>query len=258
MATEPELIFAAAPGAVDPVRAWACAIGAPLLVQDGMPLDTLVDPESALARAAARTVAANLQKWWKVDGRDSLVDKLDWLGRDGHRRQHLQDVRYACLMRRPTVAARREELRTEAETRPQANEEIYRLNAVQANHRDIRASRFLAFDAARGVMLTYAGRTMGWLDEAESWDYLLDLARDVQHSYGSWPEYAADFLRARNFWNGADLQDRIVRIVDTLQSAGRSPWQLPWHQPELSVPRPVRPAGDGRPVWRIELLDGKR
>lgn len=251
-------VFAAAPGTVDPLRAWACAVGAPLLVNDGMPLDTLIDPGSELARATATRVATNLRKWWNVDDRAGLVDKLDWLGRDGHRRRYLDNVRYYCLMRRPNVAARREEIRTAAETDPEAIEEMYRLNAVQANHGDIRASSFLAFDAVRAVMLTQAGRVLGWLDETEAWDYLLDVARAVQHTYGSWSDYGADFVRARNYWAGADLRDRVTLTVAQLQTATPSPWQLTWSQPALSVPRPVREDAPGAPVWRLELLDEDR
>ena len=75
------------------------------------------------------------------------------------------------------------------------------------------------------------------MSEAESRDYLVDLTRDVQHSQDSRSDYATDFLRSRDVWNGGDLRDRVVRIVDTLRTAARSPGQLPW------------------PVWRPELLD---
>ena len=75
------------------------------------------------------------------------------------------------------------------------------------------------------------------MSEAESRDYLVDLTRDVQHSQDSRYDYATDFLRSRDVWNGGDLRDRVVRIVDTLRTAARSPGQLPW------------------PVWRPELLD---
>ena len=101
-------------------------------------------------------------------------------------------------------------------------------------------------------MLTREGLLLGWLEEGEAWPYLLDLAREVQRTFASWEDYGADFILSRQVWGGKDSADAFDEIVPLLLSAEDSPWRtVPWNQPTLSMPAPVRPT-DGAPLWNLE------
>jgi Protein of unknown function (DUF1266) len=131
---------------------------------------------------------------------------------------------------------------------------------VQAEADGIRGGILIGFDAARAVMLARDGCLLGWLSEERLWDYVLDVARDVQRRFTSWADYAADFRISRNFWQGITHRKQADVIFDViierlLTEAG-SPWRrLPWPVPGLEVPRPVRPIDSAAPVWTLERWD---
>ena len=238
-------------------RAWAYALGAVYNVGHGLPVDTTAfDPDPAEARAETKQITTMLERDWGVTDRATLVERLDGMGDGGHRRRLGPQIRFYATMWRPEVAARREELkaaiREGGEDAEEAAESLWRLDAVQADLPGLRASPLLAFDAARAAMLFRCGVMLGWLGEAD-WDYLVDAARDVRRSYGSWAEYGTDFLLSRSVWAGNGTRDVFDDVVAMLLREPLSPWvRLPWDAPPLPVPRPVRPHLAGTPQWSLE------
>ena len=238
-------------------RAWAYALGAVYNVGHGLPVDTTaLDADPTEAAAETKQMTGMLERDWSITDRATLVERLDGLGDGGHRRRFLPQLRFYATMWRPEVAARREELRTAirdgGDDADGAIETLWRLDAVQADVPGLRASPLLAFDAARAAMLFRCGLMLGWLGEAD-WDYLVDAARDVRRSYGSWKEYGADFLLSRCVWSGNATKDVFDEVVAMLLREPQSPWvRLPWDAPPLPVPRPVRPQPSGTPLWSLE------
>jgi len=247
------------PGAPPPgAREWAYALGAVYNVAHGLPVDAVALPADAEeARADAAMLREMLSGDWDAPDRAALVDRLNGLGDGGHRRRHGALLRHYATLWRPEVAALREEMRADiregGEDAADAAAALWRLDAVQADWRGVRASPLLAFDAARAAMLVRAGFMLGWLGE-EAWDYLLDAARDVRRTYGSWAAYGADFLLSRSVWAGSGERDVFDHVVELLLRDRASPWvRLPWDAPPLPVPRPVRPLAEGVPAWSLEL-----
>lgn len=231
------------------VQAWAYALGAPYNVQHEEPLDALPMSTTALQRDLAEMCARD----WSIGSADDLVQTLDWLGREGHRVPNRLLIRRYCLMLRPALTARREELRRAGRDDPEALEELWRLDAVQADWHGVRGGVLLGFDAARAAMLARSGLVLGWLEPPAAWRYLTDMAADVQRSYGSWAEYAADYKLSRALWRAKDDFDLFDEITDRLLDSRESPWRkLPWAIPGLSLPRPGTPANASGPVWNLE------
>lgn len=235
----------------EPARAFAYALGAVYHVAQGFTADAPEgEPEPGLNRHI-------LSKSWGVEGREDLIRRLTDLGSEGHRERYGKLLRYYAMLWRPNVASLREQCRSDIREGGEEAEDsaalLWRLDAVQADKSGIRSSPLLAFDAARGIMLARAGLMLGWLSEDEAWDYMLDVARDVQRTYGSWAAYGKDFLLSRNVWAGDDTPDVFDAVVSDLLEAPKSPWRrIPWGEPSLTVPRPLRPVDASAPVWTLE------
>jgi hypothetical protein len=243
-----------------PAQAWAYALGAPYHEQHGVPHDALPEMAGVMQMAnkviAHKKTAMMLKTDWSIDGPETLVSMLNWLGAEGHRRPNSMMIRYYSQLQRPAIAARREELRAAGRKDPRARKELWCLNAVQANTDGIRGGVLIGFDAARAVMLARAGWLLGWLTEPVLWDYILDVARDVQRRFTSWAEYAQDYRLSRNLWRGSNTPDLFDGIAGGLLNKAGSPWRsLPWQVPGLEIPRPARPSDPTAPVWTLELWD---
>jgi hypothetical protein len=255
------LILVRNPPDWSPAQAWAYALGAPYHVQHGVPLNALAQPANGIMQKTTemliiKKTAMMLKRDWSIEGDEKLVSTLNWLGAEGHRRPNGMMMRRYSALWRPAIAARREELREAGQEDPAALEELWSLDAVQANTDGIRGGVLIGFDAARAVMLARAGWLVGWLAEPVLWDYILDVARDVQHRFTSWAEYAADYRLSRNVWRASNIRDDFDAITDRLLSDARSPWRrLPWQVPGLEVPRPARPFDSTSPVWTLERWD---
>ncbi|WP_206240584.1 DUF1266 domain-containing protein [Novosphingobium terrae] len=249
-----KLINIGAPPAWSAAQLWAYALGAPYHVQHQVPLNALPADNSANSTDFARM----LKDGWSVEGEEDLLRVLGWLGSEGHRRGHGLELRRYSLWRRPSIAARREELREAAQENPDALEELWRIDAIQADLDGIRGADLIGFDAARAVMVARSGWRLGWLSEERMWDYLLDTARDVQRRFSSWADYAQDFRLSRNMWRGKNDPDHFDDVITQLLKDKASPWlRLPWSVEGLEAPRATRPFDPAAPVWTLERRDGR-
>lgn len=250
--SEPKVLLAPDPPAWSPAQAWAYALGAPYHVVRSFPVNALPQRQSSLLQS----MAAGLKRDWGIESAQDLVRTLNGLSAGGHRRPFGISVRQYALLRRPEIAAQREELREAGQENPAALEELWRLDAVQANTDGVRGAVLLGFDAARAVMLARDGWLFEWLPEPTMWDFVLDVARDVQRRFTSWAEYAQDFRVSRNLWAGSNARNAYDPILERLLADARSPWRtLPWQVPGLEIPRPLRPADSQTPVWLLERWD---
>lgn len=252
-ASDYKLILAPDPPRWSAAQSWAYALGAPYHVQHRLPLNALPEPQERIVQLSA---AIPLKRDWSVESSEALVGSLNWLGAQGHRQPFGIAMRRYCLLPYAQVAEYRQTLRAAGEKDPDALEELWRLDAVQANTDGIRGGVLIGFDAARAVLLARQGCQLGWLSEPQMWDYMLDVARDVQRHFTSWAEYAADFLLSRHMWRASSTKDHFDAITERLLSEAASPWRsLPWRVPGLEIPRSPRPLDPRAPVWSLERWD---
>lgn len=242
------------PPAWSAVQSWAYALGAPYHVMQEVPVNAL-PPRT---QSTIDQLAKMLKEGWSVESEEDLLRVLSWLGAEGHRRSHGLDLRRYSLLRRPAIAARREELREAAQENPDALEEIWRIDAIQADLDGIRGADLIGFDAARAVMVARSGWVMGWISEERMWHFVLDAARDVQRRFTAWADYARDFRLSRNMWRGRNTHDLFDDVLGQLLQDKASPWQrLSWAVDGLEAPRPARDLDPGAPLWSLERRDGR-
>lgn len=245
------LIFVSDPPGWSPLQAWAYALGAPYHLRQGFPLNALPQPADNVLRENALL----LKRDWGIESGDDLMSTLNWLGTGGHRAPGRIGMRRYCILPRAHIASHREELQAKGQEDSDAREEMWRLDIAQTNTDGIRGADLIAFDAARAVMLARYGCLFGWLTEQQLWDYILDVARDVQPRFASWAEYATDFQLSRRLWAGKD-GDPYSAASRSLLTDERSPWRrLSWQLEGLSLPRPVRTYDSASPVWTLERWD---
>ncbi|NBE53513.1 DUF1266 domain-containing protein [Streptomyces boluensis] len=96
----------------------------------------------------------------------------------------------------------------------------------------------LAWDVALYADITRTGFAAGYVTEAEAWTALKDVVPVVARTYGSWQEYATDYLLGRKIWTellrGTEYEDfpapqadsdaHLRRLLDPANPS--SPWVL--------------------------------
>ncbi|QKV91790.1 DUF1266 domain-containing protein [Streptomyces sp. NA02950] len=120
-------------------------------------------------------------------------------------------------------------------------------------HRDQMAPRLghppLAWDIVRYADVVRYGLASEYIDEPTAWRLLREVVAPVARTYGSWKEYADDYMIGRRVWmhglTGTEHEDWPVSQEDTARAVQRlvdpmnekSPWrQVPWetiHQPDV-------------------------
>jgi len=86
----------------------------------------------------------------------------------------------------------------------------------------------VAYDAARRCLLAGHAFAVGHVTEAEAWEHLMPVAREVQATFGSFAEFGAAFLlgraRSTGTWGGPE-----ERAYHELLAREDRPWRaLPW------------------------------
>lgn len=179
---------------------WALAIGAIHSVMMGLPLDRLIHNEDA------QRLAEDLALHYNVRERHDLLESLVLFFHNGN----APDIKQA---------------QAKDERLPQTNP--------------------LAFDLSHYIYLCSAGASLGLLDIDEAQTFMLRGAHKAQASYKNWHDYAEGFKAGYdvnllihpldNQMMVRQQEKRIKRIVQTLLSRKKSPWQrLKW---QTSLPK---------------------
>jgi hypothetical protein len=95
----------------------------------------------------------------------------------------------------------------------------------------------VAWDFGRYVMLVRSGLAAGYVDEPTAWQLLSRAVAPVAQTYGSWQEFANDFIAGRQLWmrtvgqEWTGTQEDSVQAMQSLLNPANteSPWQrVPW------------------------------
>ena len=221
-------------------RSWSWAVAAPYHAGHQTPIDGPDPHPSAEVKERLRTM---LSRDWGIEDRASLIQRLNALGESGHRRRHVPAVQGYSLLPADAYQRMRERFAEKAKSDEDAAAELFRLDAAYHDMPGVRGASFLAFDAARAVMLARSGYSLGWLTEAETWTFVLQVGHAVQAGFASWEAYGRDYTLGRQFWAGTAQPSLFDRLVTQLLQETRSPWrQLRWdHGPKTA------PDGAGLP-----------
>ena len=187
-------------------------------------------PYRDLSKSFNETVTAKetLSGSWGINSREELLAMLEGIrtGEDGHRGDywsirekflHTRIEEYGSLLYRGPVDTNRAFV-----------------VAVHLGAPVGKALPITAWDFGRYINLSRFGFVTGWLGGKETWDLIMPVARMLQASYGSWDEFAADYLLGRTFWDPARAQKENEEIRYTIKMLERPDgglWaSIPWNQ----------------------------
>ncbi len=172
-----------------------------------------------------------LASQWSIQSREELLGTLDKLqsGEDGHRNAYW-DIRKRLLV------GKMENYLTIIKEEASENNDGERAFIVATHlgplHRGVLP--ITAWDFGRYISLCRGGVEAGWLSEQEAWDRIIPAARLLQASYGSWTDFASDYLLGRNFWNPQAARDNetIRYTVTLLKAPPKGLWStIDWNEP---------------------------
>lgn len=183
-----------------------------------------------------------LERDWGIQSREDALDMIDWLMREGHRKEVVE------LCAAADQGASKGMLGDEDLDRKLGFLEQHRTRLLRAG--------LLAWDANRLVVLAGWASFVGLISEVEAWSPILGMAFAVQQSYGSWEEYGSHHLLGFEYWKG-EWNGGFARNYRRLLDDPSSPWRtLPWttdlrhHGLQVALPTPgyhVPPAAQPRP-----------
>lgn len=181
---------------------------------------------SALAADTPARARAILIMGWNVHTRDDLFNALSELengeesatfSKIGERVSHLSD--------------------------PEFDKVVSRLNPLQANafrvareyYPSFQGRSLLGWEYARYINVCRWGVAAGYMTEGEAWPRVMNDARNLQSTFGSWQEFAQNYMVGRKFVHPIDVgtpYESPQAAYNWLIGNPASPWQrIPWNQP---------------------------
>ena len=202
---------------LSPAHAWALAVGAIYPQTNGDNPNILGYDFSSPFEEKQKS----LKEDWGITDKASLLKEIDDLGKTGHRIDYQEN---GILLTRLSDL--------------EFNQKILLLDAKdQVKARNTRASYLrwkeksgLAWDLCRAANLINVGFGAHYINESEAWALLMNNARQVQASFGSWREMSDNFRDGREIW-ATGLETKFEACSELLCNPEdmNSPWnQLPW------------------------------
>jgi hypothetical protein len=159
---------------------------------------------------------------WGIHNRSDLLQNLDWITREGNRKQ------FDKLAHEWSVAtpAQLHDLRANRPDIANAMELLVKYSE------EFGAKSFTAWDYDRYICLCGWGYLAGYLTEEEAWERIMPVARLLQHTFDSWKELGKNHLAGREIW--ASIQsvgggDVMLNSYQKLLADPTSPWNtIPW------------------------------
>ena len=180
-------------------------------------------------------VRAVLESGWGIAGRDDLLQTLEWLETEGHRKEY-ERIRELFERKGEFKSDASELIRDEPWAQGFSAEEMmaFRNQATGMlsfwkTHRSL-----LGWDLCRAIWLCRWGSAVGFMTEEEAWQRIFGYAGQLQQSFGSWQELGENYLAGFNFWSDEDddshVRDALKVLSDTTHE--NSPWKMTsWSTP---------------------------
>jgi Protein of unknown function (DUF1266) len=177
-----------------------------------------------VADDAAQACRRSLAEGWNITDNASLVERLEWLLREGHQTRFERFV--AAL---DASGGDKEAMRAQLSDAMDADDFDGAFTQAVFWRPHLTAGGILAWDLARYVHVLRHAYNAGYIDEGGCWTFL-DRLEAPAARIASWQEFAHSYLAGYEFWSGElDLERR--EIVGRLLQHPCSPWlHFPWPQ----------------------------
>lgn len=166
-----------------------------------------------------------LREWWGVHDRKSLLSTLDWLWREGHRK----DFESLGSRIQSLDSEQLQAMKDKAKYDPKL---LNRIAVVEKYYTEMGPKSIYGWDYARYVALCGWGYLVGYLSEKEAWQHALPAALVLQIRFDSWEDLGRNYLVGREFWSLEETNktgDRYRQSYIKLTTDPLSPWKkYPW------------------------------
>lgn len=195
-------------------RQWCLMLQTPLAVLNAYD-PRLLGGFSTREEALEAGLSSMVTRDWEVTDETTLLEALEWLRADGHRRE------YAARLRAPDVPDW--------------------LASLQRSHRCLDNSPFVAWDAGRMVALAGWGAVLGYTSSWTAYRYILGAAASVQPAYRDWSEYIWAYMLGLQVWQDGAMDEQLLARLLMLVPAKDKMWTAtPWDRP-LVMPADAPP-----------------
>lgn len=165
-----------------------------------------------------------LDDWWGVTDRQSADETLTWILTEGHRFEFNDTMNYYGEEGLADV--------------PQADRVAWFLENFEATEEEAEAivnwydlyeaggeNTIAAWDYSRAMSLLGYYYLAGYYTETEALDKSLELAKEIQSSFGSWDEFMEGYFIGYEYWADEDSTERRG-IYEDLKADADSPYHL--------------------------------
>lgn len=201
-----------------PEQLRVLALAAPLLVYNDECVDTLD------CQIEIDTIKAQLENWWEIADRDSVVKTVNWLLNEGHHAD--ADEALAVLLSDEEVDADPELDEKLDEVRQMV---AYMIQNEYCDRTTIPHTA-IAWDLVRVVNLGRWAYLCGYVTEEEMWHIMQVGAEVARQEFSSWQEFGLSYTLGRGVWHDdTDDCDTAYEIASLLLGRDDSPWrQIAW------------------------------
>ena len=183
---------------------------------------------------------ASLPDWWGITNRDTALGALNGLLDSGHRDYYRLIVE--VLDNFPPDEWDRQ-LRAVRRQHTIHRDLVQYKNNLLLGFRELRNKGFLgpdervefvsAYDYSRAINVARWCHDLGYITTEETWQVIMQSAKQLQYAYSSWRDMGAAYLLGRYMWgaNEFDMSDSEAAIRMLLTDPN-SPWQtIDWKTP---------------------------
>jgi len=210
----------ASPPPPSPRQAFGLAVGAVLAEINFYDHDKLgVD---------ASMVGTMLRRDWGIQDRAALIDQLEWLAVEGHRKEYQEMGERLRRIGQPPADPLHLSRPEEIVMRPIEEQVALRERARVALELLPTHPTLAGWDFGRLVMLARWGFMVGFLSEAEAWGWVERAAVATEGAFHSWLDVGESYVAGVRFWSNDkeslvdDAQAALDRLLDA--KSARSPW----------------------------------
>ncbi len=167
-----------------------------------------------------------LSEWWDVTDRTSADETLDWLLREGHRKD------YVLTMQRMVQSGADKMTQAEllAFTQEVTGDETkgYYLANAYYNYKKYGPKAIDAWDYCRAMSLISWYYVAGYYSESEAMNKSLEVAQIMQTKFSSWDALMDSYFRGYEYWAESSSDERRS-IYEEIKTRSDSPYHLNWN-----------------------------
>ncbi len=201
---------------------WALACSAVLTEKNQESHDILWT--AAATEENIRHEKRALAEGWDINSRNDLLNRLNSLLLDGHRKSFDEFVKIAQT---PGMSP---EI-TQRLAQEYGEDVSEKLKIAKEYGPRLGMRSIIAFDYCRYISLCRWGTLCSYISQDEAWGKIMPIAQSLQNSFPSWKELGENYMIGRKFWQPKSDQEAAINAAyKKLLTDPNSPWlKIPWN-----------------------------